>query len=353
MTITVEAGLTIAALNECLATQKQRLPVNVACADRATVGGIVAVNAFGPRRYAYGTLRDYVLGFTAIDGNGMIFSGGGRVVKNAAGYNMPRLITGSFGTLGVLTQVTLMVRPLPETSAMLACEVADFEAAERLLAALIHSNAKPAAIEFLTGPQQKAEGESDLFGPMTEGMAGRLCVGLEGPEAEVNWMVDQLKQEWTAAGVTPLTLLFNPHTEQPWRQLAEWSAGAEFLAEINVLPSAVMATIAELAKRIPQATFQAHAGNGVILVGMKTTGQEASNGKATFSERELLSIAQQMRDIAVTAGGSLVIRKRPENTAWTAADVWGPAGSAVTVMQAIKDRFDPKNLLNSGRFIFG
>ena len=126
LTITVEAGTTIAELTKRLASQRQQLPIDIPQPERATVGGAVVVNAAGPRRYAYGSMRDYLLGFTAVDGHGILFSGGGRVVKNAAGYNMGRLMTGSLGTLGVITQATLMVRPLAETSALLVCDVPEF-----------------------------------------------------------------------------------------------------------------------------------------------------------------------------------------------------------------------------------
>ena len=151
MTVTVEAGMTIGELKKLLAEKRQWLPVDVAFPDRATVGGAIAVNAAGPRQFAYGTMRDYLLGFTAVDGTGTIFSGGGRVVKNAAGYNMCRLMAGSRGTLGIITQATLMVRPLPETSALLACEVADFDLAETLLASLVRLPVQPVAIELLAG----------------------------------------------------------------------------------------------------------------------------------------------------------------------------------------------------------
>ena len=96
------------------------------------MGGAIATGAAGPRRSAYGTIRDYLLGFTAVDGDGRVFSGGGRVVKNAAGYNMCRLMAGSLGTLGVLTQATLMVRPLPEAAALLACDLPNLDLAEKL-----------------------------------------------------------------------------------------------------------------------------------------------------------------------------------------------------------------------------
>ena len=80
----------------------------------ATLGGVVACSASGPRRFGFGTMRDYVIGIHAVDGRGMAFKGGGRVVKNVAGYDFCKLLTGSLGTLGVITQVTLKIRPLPD-----------------------------------------------------------------------------------------------------------------------------------------------------------------------------------------------------------------------------------------------
>ena len=128
MTITVEAGITLAGLNKCLAEHRQWLPLDPPEASKATLGGIVATNASGPRRFAHGTVGDYLLGFRAVDGRGELFSGGGRVVKNAAGYNLPRLMTGSLGRLGVMTQLTFMVRPLPTHSALVICDIPDFPA---------------------------------------------------------------------------------------------------------------------------------------------------------------------------------------------------------------------------------
>ena len=202
LTISVEAGATIGELSRQLAAQRQRLPVDVLQPERATVGGAVALNATGPRQYGYGTMRDYLLGFTAVDGTGMTFSGGGRVVKNAAGYNMCRLMAGSLGTLGVITQVTLMVRPLCEASVLLTCDLPDFAVAERLLAGLVRSLVRPVAIELLAG----RDGDNPVLGPAGDGAVGRLCVGFEGATAEVDWMVGQLRKEWAAEGVIAPTL---------------------------------------------------------------------------------------------------------------------------------------------------
>jgi len=152
LTITVEAGMTMSELSKILVRRRQRLPIDVALPDRTTVGGAAAVNASGPRQFACGTIRDFVLAFTAVDGRGTIFSGGGRVLKNAAGYNMGRLLAGSLGTLGIITQLTLMVRPMPETSALVACDTPDLETADKLIAELMQSPIRPAAVELALGP---------------------------------------------------------------------------------------------------------------------------------------------------------------------------------------------------------
>ncbi|MCA9156305.1 MAG: FAD-binding oxidoreductase, partial [Planctomycetales bacterium] len=112
MTITVEAGATMAQLRDTLLAERQKLPIDVPLTDRATIGGVVATNWNGPRRYGYGAVRDFVIGIGAVDGRGRAFKGGGRVVKNVAGYDFCKLLTGSLGTLAVITQVTLKVRPL-------------------------------------------------------------------------------------------------------------------------------------------------------------------------------------------------------------------------------------------------
>ncbi len=152
MTITVEAGITIAELAKVLAEQGQRLPIDVPRIAEATLGGVIATATSGPRRYGHGTIRDFVIGIHAVDGRGVPFKGGGRVVKNVAGYDFCKLLTGSHGALGVITQATLKLRPLAIATAMVVCDIDTWERAETLLAALVQSQTTPTAIELLAGP---------------------------------------------------------------------------------------------------------------------------------------------------------------------------------------------------------
>ncbi|MCE5303009.1 MAG: FAD-binding oxidoreductase [Planctomycetaceae bacterium] len=295
MTITVEAGVTVGELQRRLAEKRQRLPVDVTDPDGTTVGAAVAKNAAGPRQYAFGSMRDYLLGFTAVDGLGRLFSAGGRVVKNAAGYNLCRLMAGSRGTLALLTQVTLMVRPMPESSVFFVCDVPDFQRGERLLADLARSPARPVAIEFVAG--RPRHGDS-MLGPVLAGNVGRLYVGFEGPANEIDWMVEQLRSAWSAAGATAPMLVPHDRADSLWAWLIDFQADRQF----NVLPGQVMETAEKLLQSQPALALEAHAGNGVVRV---------DEGGV---EREQESFA---------------------------------SGVEATIAQAIKDRFDPKNIFPS------
>ena len=111
MTITVQAGITLAELQALLATENQRLPIDVPRPEQATLGGALAANASGPRRLGFGTLRDYVIGISTVNDEGQEVKAGGRVVKNVAGYDLCKLHIGALGTLGIISQVTLKLRP--------------------------------------------------------------------------------------------------------------------------------------------------------------------------------------------------------------------------------------------------
>ena len=127
MTILVEAGIRMADLAATLAREGQQLPIDVPQAREATLGGVIATNWCGPRRYGHGTIRDYVIGIHAVDGRGVAFKGGGRVVKNVAGYDFCKLLTGSLGTLGVITQVALKVKPQLECVGVVIAECGDLD----------------------------------------------------------------------------------------------------------------------------------------------------------------------------------------------------------------------------------
>ena len=181
-----------------------------------------------------------MIGIRAIDGCGEAFAGGGRVVKNAAGYNLPRLMVGSLGTLGVLTQLTFMVRPLPTHSAVVICDMPSFQQAECLLAALGRSLSTPTIVELLAGPARPQCPLPSLPGTA----AARLAIGFEGGAAEVQGMANVLCDEWRALGADGLTTIAGARVDAVWNWLSESPA----LLQINVLPSRLVEVMEQLAQ---------------------------------------------------------------------------------------------------------
>lgn len=341
MTITVEAGATFAQLAETLAAENQFLPVDIAAPQTATLGGAIAVNMSGPRRYGYGTLRDYVIGISAVDGRGTSFHAGGRVVKNVAGYDFCKLLTGSLGTLAVVTQVTLKVRPRPAASALIAYAANDFSQADQLLAALTTTKTTPVAVELLSGPGWKSN-------PLTTNAAASpitLVLGFEGTAAEVEWQLAQLDREWQPLGGQKLATASNDQPVAAWQRLIEFGCGsspAPFVLKITARPSRLCDLLQRVEQAIPQSSTLAHAGNGIALV---DCGDLAAHDAVKLLLRHL-------RPAAAAAGGNIVVWNTPTPEEWTRTAFWGPTREDDAVMRKVKDQFDPKNLLNPGRFIF-
>lgn len=341
MTITVEAGLTMKALADLLATERQRLPIDVPQAEQATIGGVVATNWNGPRRYGQGTVRDYVIGISAIDGRGMPFKGGGRVVKNVAGYDFCKLLAGSLGTLGVITQLTLKLKPLCDQSALIACAVASAAEAERLLAAIVRSDTVPMAVELLAGPAWEAD---PALSPLDRPSAAPLflVVGVEGMFSEVEWMTRQLLAEWEQLGVaSPLVV---GESAALWQRLVEFPAAGEspLVLKASVVPSGVAAMI-EAARQVdPQCAIQAHAGNGVVIM-------RFSQFPAGGLSRSLIG---QLQPAATAHRGNIVVLSNPGGAEMTHQSVWGGIDVPFDLMSEVKRRFDPADILNRGRFVY-
>jgi glycolate oxidase FAD binding subunit len=341
MTITVEAGMTIEALADILSENRQRLPIDAPHAGIATIGGVVATATSGPRRYGQGTIRDYVIGISAIDGRGVAFKAGGRVVKNVAGYDFCKLLTGSRGSLAAITQVTLKLRPLSEATALVACDVASLDEAESLLAALVRSAATPVAIELLSGP---AWADDPALGPAAKDCCARLVVGVEGTEPEVGWMIGQLLGEWRAAGIVAPRTVLGGEAAGLWSRLIEFPAASDaaLVVKANLPPSAVC-RFAQTAKSFDAGcSIAAHAGNGIVYVRYP----EFSAGDA------LRVLVAGLQPAAASAGGQAIVYACAAGIELTHQAVWGPPSAAAAIMRAVKSKFDPKGLLNPGLSIF-
>lgn len=348
MTITVEAGIRMRDLVQTLAGENQQLPIDAPCASEATLGGVIATNVSGPRRYGHGTLRDYVIGITAVDGRGVTFQGGGRVVKNVAGYDFCKLLIGSLGTLAVVTQVTLKVKPIAPTRRWLASRLTDWDQAERVLEALVSSGTAPAAIELLSGARWA---EVQEFSSLPAGSL-TLAVLFEGSPAEVDWQVNTLHGEWAEQALAGrnTTAVNGVAADRLLGTLAEFphagiSAGEEHVPPLVVKAAVPSSQVTHMARLIgqtdPESLVQCHAGNGVAIARF-----------GAFDAADLTRVlVGRLQSAALKEGGSLtVLRSTVEGL--TRQIVWGSRQASFGLMQSVKDQFDPQDVLNPGRFIF-
>jgi glycolate oxidase FAD binding subunit len=345
MTITVQAGITLAELKKVLDAEAQRLPIDVPQPHRATLGGAMATNTSGPRRLGARTLRDYVIGITTINDRGQETKAGGQVVKNVAGYDLCKLHVGALGTLGIITQVTLKIRPKPETQALLtfSCTTA---ALGGLLEKLHESRTRPMCVELLNDRAARAV-RATL--PVHGGLAlpeGQwvLVVGFEDSEASVNWQIQQLIKELTSAGVSSVEALAGTVADPLWQALTEFTrpGDAVLTVKANLLPGRTAGWCLRADGLSEGLHLHAHAESGIVrghLAGDLTLERAAAMLKELTAE-------------AVATGGNLVLRRCP--TAWKRSlPVWGVPRGDAALMRRVKEQLDPGGLFNPGRFVDG
>jgi glycolate oxidase FAD binding subunit len=296
LTVTVQAGCTIANLQRTLAQHGQRLAVDPLWPERATIGGILSTNDSGALRLAYGALRDLIIGVTLVLADGTIASSGGKVVKNVAGYDLPKLVTGGLGTLGVITRVVFRLHPLPRNSRTLSISVPDAAAMQRVISAILSAQLAPAAVQARNGTVDVLlEGTLDGIAAQ-ESAIKEFGAVLEGSSSVWN----AREELWTSSGDAPVV-------------------------KFTTLPSRIGAASESFSRFVIQAT-----GVGYAQVSLVHEG-----------DLEKLRAAME-RD-----GGSLVILGS------TKLDAWGSPGDALPLMRAVKEQFDPKGTLNPGRFVGG
>ncbi len=341
MTITLQAGVSIAELRRVLAAENQRLPVDVPHSDGATLGGVLATNVSGPRRYGSGTLRDYVLGLTTVNDEGREVKAGGRVVKNVAGYDLCKLHIGALGTLGVITQATLKVRPIPEVSTLVTvgCDAVGLEA---LLERLHNSRTRPGCLEVLN--TAGAHAVARAASAAAPDAAWLVVVGYEDGADAVNWQVRQLMQELPPAGVRGLEARVGAACQALWQALAEAvdPLDSRLSFKANLLSGAVASFCHHAAELSDGIRLHAHAGSGIV--------HGHFTGDLTLDRfQEML---KGLQDAAQAAQGNLILPRCPPE--WKRSlPVWGRPRGDAWLMREVKAKFDPRGLFNPGRFVDG
>jgi glycolate oxidase FAD binding subunit len=342
LTATVEAGLTVGALQAALRGRGQWLSLDPPEADRATIGGVIATNASGSRRHLYGTARDLLIGVTVVTAEGAVVRGGGKVVKNVAGYDLPKLFVGSFGTLGVIVEATFKLRPVADDERLMAVSFERLKDAGIAARAVLSSDLIPNALDLLDAETARATGCGG-------GGGAWLVVGFDGLPEQVQWQCTELGRLTTPlGGQAPRRL--DPET---WPRLAG-AARAAFDSPAAVMKLAVLpAQVAEVMEHGAAAArarglataWSAHAGVGVVTAAVSAAAEASGLAPITATLGE-------WRTIARASGGYATLERAPLAVKDEVA-VWDDAGAAGRIMQRIKAQLDPHDILNPGRFVAG
>jgi len=326
LTVTAEAGMKFADLQLILAAAGQFLPIDPAYPQEATLGGIVATADAGSLRHRYRGVRDLLLGITFVRSDGKIAVAGGRVVKNVAGYDLMKLFTGAYGTLGVISQVTFRVYPLPESSGTVVL-TGEINALSQTAQILLSSALTPTAVDLVS---------PDLVAQLGLGKGTGLIVRFQSIAESVKQQSARLLEVGEKLGLQGTSCCENDE-HQLWQRLPEtmWDSGTKsaIICKIGIRPSEAVTAINEL----PVQDAWIHAGSGL--------------GVLRFEAATVATLLQVRRGCEAK-GGFLTVLAAPTDIKQQ-LDVWGYTGSAIDLMRRIKQQFDPENLLSPHRFISG
>lgn len=325
MTVTVQAGMTFAHLQTLLAEHQQWLPLDPAYPDQASIGGILATRDGGSLRHRYGGTRDLCLGLSFVRADGQVAKAGGRVVKNVAGYDLMKLLTGSFGTLGILTEVTLRLYPRPEFSKTVRVWGSGAELSA-FLQVLLKTTLTPTAVDVIVFNQMSI---AVRFQSLPESVMGQVeaCCKL----AEVQSLA--------------IEVCIEADEDQSWLNLTMDERPEQVLCKIGLLPAKAIATLMAIKELCAQQgttlSVRFHASSGLGLLSLAA------------EDATLIALLPKLRSHCEAADGYLTILEAPM-VIKKQVDVWGMAeGTTLAAMRQLKQQFDPKAILNPGRFVGG
>lgn len=339
LTVTAEAGCTVETLQQTLAQHGQRLALDPLWPEKATVGGILSTNDSGALRLRFGALRDLTIGVTIALADGTLASSGGKVVKNVAGYDLPKLVTGAFGTLGVITHAVFRLHPLPRLSSSFTVSASNPEDAQKIVLAILDSELAPVAL------QSHFSGEASPV----------IDILFEGTEAGLDAQAGQLRALCRSAKSSLAEVHSEPRSAtnpRAWSSPSPWNARQDLwsfsnpaenaIAKISALP----ADLARSTELIRHAAESSRA-NWRLLLYATGLGWLRVAGPADNLHHALTLLRADLEKM----GGSLAVLHRPANI--ETFDTWGLSGDSLPLMKALKYRLDPSNTLNPGRFVGG
>lgn len=324
--VRVQAGASLRELQHRLSGTDQMIAIDPPERDAgATIGGVVAANSSGPRRYRYGTIRDLIIGIRVVLADGTVAKAGGKVVKNVAGYDLSKLFTGSLGTLGVIAECNFRLHPLPEAARTVAVELGGPEEALGAAQAIMHSQVEATAVEL------HWDGDTRLLSVLLES----IPEGVEAKEETASYLLKPFGEVRT---------LTDEETDDLGPLGIPGGREGETALKVNAPPAELAAVIDSLTgaaeRRGLGLRIRGHAGTGVTYAGI--SGEEGA----------VAELVEEVREIRARRGGSVVVREAPVSLK-RRVGVWGSGGDYLGLTRRVKEKFDPGYTLNPGRFLGG
>jgi glycolate oxidase FAD binding subunit len=318
LTCTVEAGCTWSDLQLALKEHGQMVALDALWPGRSTVGGIVATNDSGALRLKYGGLRDLIIGMTIVLADGTIARSGGKVVKNVAGYDLHKLMIGSFGTLGVVTEVNFRLHPIEEFRRNWTARAPEPMTLRGPLSALLDSQLALSSIQIRSAGGEYA-----------------LDIAVSGLPETVKETGDRIRRIF---GQTEML----KSDERIWLERERlFDRKEDLILKVSALPGEICSVISHLRQCAEEAAIDVAIvaqGTGLVTVALSSLPEV------------LVSFVDRLRDHVMGSGGTVVALQVPENLRGK-LDPWGSPPESIELMREIKRRFDPKRILNPGRFM--
>jgi glycolate oxidase FAD binding subunit len=349
LTASVQAGITMADLQHQLGSRGQWWPIDPPLLTSATLGGVLATNASGPKRLLYGTARDMLIGIKVVHADGAISKAGGKVTKNVTGYDMMKLYIGSLGTLAIIAEATLKLRPLPPSQQLAWSIFASREAAAAATQQLLAGGLLPNATEVVN-PSVTAGLRQMCAGP--EGEEGwSLIVGIDGAEPAVARQCREIEALSRAGGATAWWTGADDGSLWQTLQRRFRPEGAERtervvvrIGTVRTQVGAILGKFTELGSRLnAPPDLCARFGNGLVYGSFPLDGD-------VVPPVDLTQALTALREELTPTRGYLVVESAPPSFK-TGFDCWGDVGPQAEVMVDLKRAFDPRRVLNPGRFV--
>lgn len=342
MTLTVKSGTPFQEIQNYLAPYNQKIPLDPFYPKHATIGGIISANDSGPKRVGYGSARDNVIGLRMIYPDGTFITSGGKVVKNVAGYDMNKLFIGAMGTLGVVSEVTLKLRPIPKYESILFVSFPEnnLEEIQAFAVKVLDSMIEPISLEILT---------PSLAGKLTNINQYTLLISFEDVKSSVHYQENVIRS--FTPEKTTLTSLSQNEAKSFWDKfyLHQPNGLTNLPPTVAVLKIGV--TNIDVIKIIKEAeligdtchvSIEAHGGFGTGLTQMTIRG----------ASDDVVSAIRLIRDQAVDLGGYAIVKHLPFSLR-KIVNVWGDQTASHFLFEGIKQKIDHNQIMNPSRFVGG